>query len=327
MASNLIAKSELAFNVIRHMWHDRIRLIARFCVIAIISVLFVLLLPNKYRSTAVLLPDANQATLQGIAGLASLAGIQLGGESGWIDLFPRIIISHNVLAPVIFKKYSSKEFNDHVNLVEYWGYTSEDSLRSYDKTFEALRKALEVSYDRLTRVVSISLIQKDSRVGAEIVNNILISLDEFLKTKRVTTAGQRREWIESRLGEVSSTMIEVEDSLRKFREKNRRVIDSPALLLEQNRLVREVEMQSQIYLELNKQLEIAKIDEVNLLPIVNILDTARQTTIKESPRRAIIVVGVMFITLLFSVIYYFVVATNPNEINELIKQIQGLLSK
>jgi uncharacterized protein involved in exopolysaccharide biosynthesis len=78
-----------------------------------------------------------------------------------------------------------------------------------------------------------------------------------------------------------------EENLRSFREKNRRLLDSPQLLLEQERYGREVQMKSTVLIELIKQLELAKIEEIRNIAIVNVLDPARPPVRKERPRRAV----------------------------------------
>lgn len=62
--------------------------------------------------------------------------------------------------------------------------------------------------------------------------------------------------------EVKADLEKSENTLKEFREKSRRVSDSPQLLLEQGRLTRNVEILQTVFVELNKQLDLAKIDEI-----------------------------------------------------------------
>lgn len=77
--------------------------------------------------------------------------------------------------------------------------------------------------------------------------------------------------------------------MKEFREKNRRVGDSPQLLLEQERFVREVAINSTIYVELKKQYEVIKIEEIKNIPVINVMDKARAQVDREKPKRRIIV--------------------------------------
>jgi uncharacterized protein involved in exopolysaccharide biosynthesis len=94
-----------------------------------------------------------------------------------------------------------------------------------------------------------------------------------------------------------------EDKLKAFREKNRRIGDSPQLLLEQGRLMREVEINSTLYEELKKQHEIAKIEEVKNVPIINVMDSARPAGKKEKPKRSSITLAAVVVGFLASIGY------------------------
>ncbi|MGA7161876.1 MAG: GNVR domain-containing protein, partial [Bacteroidota bacterium] len=80
----------------------------------------------------------------------------------------------------------------------------------------------------------------------------------------------------------------------------RRVSDSPQLLLEQERFIREVQINSTLYTELKRQYELAKIDEIKNIPIVNIMDSGRPAAKKEKPQRSIIVLASLFLSFIGS---------------------------
>ena len=111
--------------------------------------------------------------------------------------------------------------------------------------------------------------------SADLANAIATTLDRLSLEFSRHLAGQKGRWIESRLSEVQSELTRSEDNLKQFRERNRSVANSPELLLQQARLGREVEINSTIFVELKKQLEVARVEEARTSSIVNILDTAR----------------------------------------------------
>lgn len=98
--------------------------------------------------------------------------------------------------------------------------------------------------------------------------------------------------------------------LKEFRDKNRQVIGSLQLLLEQERLIREVQtcpdqigVNSTLYIELKKQHELAKSEEIKNVPIINVLDEARPAAKKELPRRSTIVLTTLFLSLFGIVVF------------------------
>lgn len=283
------------------IWESR-KLIATVTgIVTVLAIVVSLLLPNYYRSACILLPETDQNKLGGLiglTGLASLAGINFG-EVPLEVLYPDIILSEAVLKEAIYHSYHSTEWGKKVNLIQYWNIDKGDSLWDYEMALETIRKELVISVERKTNIVGVAILTKEPQLSADIIRNIVSSLDRFLRTKKVTNATEQRLWIESRLEEVKVDLKEAEDGVREFREKNRRIIDSPKLLLEQERLIREVEINSTLFVELKKQYEIAKIEEIKNIPIINVMDPARPAGRKSSPKRTYIVI-VLFLVSGFS---------------------------
>lgn len=292
------------WSVVEAVWRRRWKVVRTTAIVAVLTVGIVLLLPNKYRSTAVILPDNEGSKLGGLGGLAdlaSMAGVSVGGGKSWAELYPLIMVSDAVLRPVILSKYYSEELHDSVDLIRYFEYDEPDPQRNYDLAYQSLSQSIDVSADKKTRVVTVSLVTKDSRLGSAIINAMLGELDTFIRTKRLSNASERRKWIEQRLNDVRRDLERSENALKDFRERNRVVSGSPQLLLEQQRLIREVEINSTVFIELKKQMELAKIDEINTMPIVSVLDAARYSTIKESPKRGVIVVTMVLFAFIVSI--------------------------
>lgn len=270
-----------------------------------ISIIVSLLLPEYFMSTATLLPETDKGKLAGLSGLsdlASLAGVS-AGEVSLAKLYPTIIKSETVLRKVIYAAYLTKKFAEPVDLIKFWEIEDKTREREYETALRTLRDQLAVSLDNKTNVVTISIETREPQLSADIVNNITEELDKFIRTKRTTNASEQRRWIESRLVEVKNDLEKSENRLKEFREKNRRVIDSPQLLLEQERFVREVQINSAMYIELKKQLEIAKIEEIKTVPIVSVMDQARPAAKKERPRRSMIVLTAFFLSIAASMMY------------------------
>jgi uncharacterized protein involved in exopolysaccharide biosynthesis len=55
--------------------------------------------------------------------------------------------------------------------------------------------------------------------------------------------------------------------------------------MQQERLLRDVQVQSTVFVELKKQYELAKLEEIKNITIVNVLDPGRVPVKKERPKR------------------------------------------
>ena len=129
-----------------------------------------------------------------------------------------------------------------------------------------------------------SIETEEPQLSADILNNVIRFSDKFIRTKRNTSALEQRKWIEARLVEVKEDLSTAENKLKEFREKNRMVSGSPQLLLDQERLARELQINSTMYIELKKQYELIKIEEIRTTPIISVMDYGRAAAKKERPK-------------------------------------------
>jgi uncharacterized protein involved in exopolysaccharide biosynthesis len=279
-------------------------------VVALILLFFVVQL--YYESTVTILPEyGNKNTnLNQISDLAAIAGVKVG-EGAPTEIYQVLVTSESVLEPVIYKKYLTKEYKDSVNLIEYFEISPDNSLppklrqrKMFIKAFKKLSEGkLTTDLDRITKVLDIKVTMPESELSALVANNIVESLDNYIRTKRKSYASEQRFYIEKRLAQVKDSLSIAENKLKNFREENR-LVASPALLLEQGRLMRNVNIMEAVYMELNKQLEIAKIDEIKETPVLNVKELAKDPIIKAGPHRLIIFIVLMFTSILLSALYF-----------------------
>ena len=76
-----------------------------------------------------------------------------------------------------------------------------------------------------------------------------------------------------------------EESLKIFMDRNRRIGNSPALQLEQQRLGREVTVLTGVFTTLKQQLETTKIEEVKESDYVVVLDPPEVPLARSAPRK------------------------------------------
>ncbi len=274
--------------ILLRVWIQRKRILA----ISLFAGLFTLginfLLPVYYKSTATLLPETQKDKLSALgqfADIASLAGVSVPG-SEIARLYPTIITSETILRSIILKKYKTDEYADSVNLIEYFDYADLPPEAGMVKTLGKVQELLTVTHETKTSVVLLSLEMPEPRFAATVLNAIIGELDQFMRNKRVTNASEQVKWLDLRLSEVSHELHDAEENLKSFRERNRRVFDSPELLLKQERFLRDVQVKSTVFVELKKQHELAKLEEIKNITIVNVLDPGRVPVKKERPKRA-----------------------------------------
>ncbi len=293
------------------IWAERKIILALSFGVSLMTLGLLFLFPNYYRAVATLLPETEKSKLSSLgqfADVAQLAGVNIPG-SEIARLYPSIVLSETVLRSVIEKNYPTNRSPDPVNLIQYFEFDSDSPETNLDNTLKRLQGLMSASYDSKTGIVTITLEMHEPQLAADVLNAVISELDNFMRLKKITNASEQRKWVEVRLKEVDQDLRTAEDNLKDFREKNRRVMDSPELLLEQDRLLRAVQINSTLFIELKKQYELAKIEEIKNIQIVNILDPARRPTDKERPKRATNAVLMFLLMLLGSSGYYTVRAS------------------
>jgi uncharacterized protein involved in exopolysaccharide biosynthesis len=283
-------------------------------VVAVLTLLILFILVSSYyESKITILPDyGNKNTsLSQFSDLASLAGFKVD-ESSPTEVYENLIHSESVLGPVIYSEYKTEKFKDPVNLITYFGYKAKSDSPEMEqreiflKAYKLLSKSkVKTDIDRLTKILTFTVSMPEPELSAEVANNVAKSLDNYVRTKRKSYASEQRKYIEKRLMQVKDSLTVAENTLKNFREQNRIVAQSPSLLLQQGRLTRNVEILQGVYVELNKQLEIARIDEIKDTPIVNVEEYAKDPVKKAGPHRAIIFVVVVFLSLICTALFYF----------------------
>jgi uncharacterized protein involved in exopolysaccharide biosynthesis len=319
--------AEKVVEVISTLWSSRKLIVAIVGGATALAIVICLFLPKYYRSTTTILPETEKSklgSLGGLSDLASLAGVNTG-EGSLVKLYPIIIKSEAVLRNVLYSRYRSAAFKDSVNLLEYWEIEASTPGLAYELALKALQDDLEVSMEIKTSVVTISTETKEPQLSADIINKVASELDQFIRTKRRTNASEQRKWIEVRLLEVKRDLEQSENALREFREKNRRVSDSPQLLLEQDRLIRDVQINAALYAELKKQYELIKIEEIKNIPIINIMDPGRPAARKERPKRIAIVFTTFLLSLIASVGYVLVANQYKQQIRSFLTLVRDAI--
>jgi uncharacterized protein involved in exopolysaccharide biosynthesis len=272
------------------IWVERKRIIIFSLAAGLLALVISFLLPVYYKSSAVLLPETDKSklgSLSQIAGIASLAGVNVPGGTDISRLYPSILTSETVLRGVIEKEYVTERFSKPVNLITYFELDEPTPEENFEKALKNLRDLMTTTLEAKTNIVTATVEMREPKLSADVLNAVIAETDKFMRLKKTTNASEQRKWIEERLTQVEVELRTAEENLKNFRERNRRVGDSPQLLLEQERLLREVQVKSTMYVELTKQAELAKIEEIKNITIVNVLDEARPPVKKERPKRAI----------------------------------------
>lgn len=278
------------FDAIRRRWKA---LTLAFVVSSAVGVTVALMIPKEYTASASILPSETKSSAMGLLGqLGGVAGIKVGGRTSMADLFPNVARSRTVAGAMLDEQYEDSTFRaalvTELNLEET-GAELEDALMRH------IAQSLNVSVDPLTSYASVSYTSHDPRLAAALVNEVVRYMDEFFRMRMKVDSRNESELIMQRLSDERDSLRVAEQRLLDFRERNRAFQLSPTALLEQERLMREVEIHSTLFIELTKQYEIARIDGYRTSPVLTVLDWALPPTKKSGPKRSLYALLIAFL--------------------------------
>ena len=311
------------------LWNDRKRIIQITAVVTLMGVFYALLATPLYKSAITMYPSGQEGggQLSQLQGMASTFGFDMGGGDPSFNI-PDIVKSRRLKTELIYHKWNSKEFDKPVNLIHYWeiddatgislnpiswikALFASDAGSDY-RTLKWETDALEILNDRISvnegqsGLITVEILMEEPAISADMANTMYPAIVDFTIETHSKQARLNREFIEGRQIEVKDQLTEIEEVLKVFRERNRRIMESPQLQLEMERLLREVEIKTQVYITLQQQYELARIDEVKETPSVVVLDIGKPAAEKNSPKRKLIVIMGIFLGLIFGIIYVLV---------------------
>jgi uncharacterized protein involved in exopolysaccharide biosynthesis len=185
------------------------------------SVVLAFTLTPMYRSDVVISPadsSSGLGDLGQLGGLASLAGINIGGAGGKKSeealeylrshAFTAGFIQRHGLMPVLFaKKWDAvhKQWRDAEDIP-----TIDEGVKKFSK------KIRQVSEDKRTGIVTLSIIWSDRFAAAEWANAFIAEADMALRERAIAEQNRSVEYLKSEAAKTST--VEIESAISKVME-------------------------------------------------------------------------------------------------------------
>ena len=181
-------------------------------IVSVGSVLYALLVPQKWTSSALIKPVEDAETTMNISSsLVGLGSALFGGTFSYGSQDFMTIMTSRTFSENVIRKY---------DLIHVFEINEPDSLVALEMALEKLWKTVRrVSMDEDAGTVGISITLEDRDLAAEIANHYWKALDVYNRTQKVTKGRENREFIESRIIEVETEIDTIWMQLTKLREK------------------------------------------------------------------------------------------------------------
>ena len=285
-----ISLREIINILIKH-WKMMIIIPTIACIIAIYHVQFVA--QPVYVAIAKIVPSTGGSSTSNLRGLAAQFGVSVpGGEEGSITsswVYPELIQSRTLARAVLKRSFDTEKFGEDQSLLKILTYSEDEPSFGPDtlekNAVKALLGMINVSKDRQSSIITLEISDFEPQFAADIATAIIEELKKHQQKFKSTRVSEKRQFITGRIKEIQSELEKAEDALKQFRYRNRNIQNSPSLLLEQERLSREVQVVVGLFTTLKEQNELAKIQEVEETPVVHILDPPEAPLERISPKK------------------------------------------
>ncbi|NLE04745.1 MAG: hypothetical protein GX638_08095, partial [Crenarchaeota archaeon] len=156
---------------------------------------------------------------------------------------------------------------------------------------EAIRKngLLKIRKDTKTGVLALTSKMPDPRLTHDINLFTLDFISNFIRNSIQTQAKEKRLFIEEQLKKVKAELQKSENNLTEYKERNI-MSQTPRSMLEEARLLRQVNLNQEIYLQYHKQYELVRVEELDDQTLIQVLKNPEIPILRSEPKRKIIVV-------------------------------------
>ena len=247
--------------------------------------LFALLYLNNfassvYTSSAKLLPISGEKSSSRISGIASQFGIgldqKLSSGLSSASMVPEIIKSRLLAKDLLKVEFNTDFYDTPLPLINILAKNTNKDIIWSDLAVNAyatlLLLEIEIIEIKNSSLIELVVYGSEPKMTKDIADAIIDRLNVIMKRFKVSQVKEKKHFIKNRLDEIKEGLRNSEEQLKNFRINNRSISSSPGLLLEQSRLIREVEVQTQVYITLKQEFEMVRIEEIDISTVVQVLD-------------------------------------------------------
>lgn len=242
--------------------------------VAALAVAFTLLRADTFTTAASFRPQGSEASTSQLLALASQFGVNVGsggGEEASPAFYAELLGSREILSTVAAQSYVVAGVGTTTlpDLLEIENDTEE--LRHEDTIEWLAEGAVSVTTGRETGTVTVSVETEWPDLSKAIVEALLEEIQSFNLDTRQSQAAAERSFIEGRVQEAQDSLRAAEEAQQAFLQANRQYENSPDLVFQHDRLLREVTLRQSVLTTLVQAYEQARISEVRDTPVITIL--------------------------------------------------------
>lgn len=257
------------------------------CIGAAVAAIWSLVATPRYRSTLKFALD-EQSAAPSLGGLAALAGqFRLGtGGPRSLEFYAEVLTGRDLLERLAVDSFPSPESGRPEPLMAILELDQSDSaLALADAYAYLLDEAVATSINTQTGTITLDVSLPDPDLAAQAASRLFAHLGEFNVETRRSAATERRRFTERELARARQELEAAEGALRDFLEANRGGLQSPRLAVRRQQFQRRVSVLEEVFSELSREAQSARIDEVRDTPVFTLVQAPDAPIYREYPLR------------------------------------------
>lgn len=267
-----------------------------FTLVAVYVTLFVM--PETYQSEAVLLQTGSgDSKMGGLASLASSLPLPISLPGGETNDQLLVFLKSQSLQMKLMEKYDllPRLYKDKWDPVKKaWKVENAAEKPTVVSAIQksALKDIFGVSQDDQTKLISITWVDQEPAFAAEMLQRIVEELEYYLSHEYVSGAKREREFVETQLAGATKELERWEQQV-------------PTEEVTLAKIKRETLAATEVYTELRKQVELARLTEAKEIINFKVIDPPFVPEIRYKPKRTLICAATMVLGGILSVVLVF----------------------
>jgi uncharacterized protein involved in exopolysaccharide biosynthesis len=246
-----------------------------------------------FTASASFMPQAQSEAGSPLRTLAGQFGVSLGanGTAPLPEFYVFLVKSRIILSAVVADSVSLLDSTGtpvRRAVVDFFDVRAESHERRLELAVERLDPLIRADYNRRTGVISLSVKTIDRDLSLAIEHQLLSRINDFNLHTTQTQASAERRFAEDRTREARKALRDSEDALQAFMERNRQWERAPQLVLERERLQRDISLQQELVRSLSQSLEDARLREVRDTPVITIVQPPMASVVRDPRGRVML---------------------------------------
>ena len=329
----LLDDASLLRRCVIFVWKRRRTYIKYMLIGAVLSLVVSFSIPKSYSSSVVLAPETQGGALEGLSGLASMAGINMGnmGQDAYtVDLYPTIVSSLDFSLALKDIKVKSSKLGINTTYGEYilkhkseawwmypvkWVRTLIGKLRPSDKPLGdnggdadrlryvtkqdynlalVIQQSVRCAVEKLTGVISVTVTEQDPEIAAIVADSVVNKLSGFILDYRTRKARADYEYFASVCDSTKRTYLDVQAKYADYARKHT-AVTSPAHQAQMTFLENEVSLAYSAYSAMMGQMQMAQAKILETTPVYTVIESAYVPLYAGAPKKILILLVFVFL--------------------------------